>query len=127
MKMFIAAGFFLFLFLCSAIFPATAAPVPACAISHKAVMQGKASWYGPGFHGRKTANGEVYDMYGMTAAHPSLKLGTKVMVENLRNGQVVVLRINDRGPYVGKRVLDVSKRAAEVLGFRDDGLAPVKI
>lgn len=90
-------------------------------------QSGRASWYGPGFHGRKTANGEVYDMHAMTAAHRSLKLGTRILVENVDNGQSVVLRVNDRGPYVGERVLDVSKGAAQTLGFHDRGLAPVKI
>ena len=127
MKRCVATAMFLFFCVWStASHDVNAKPVPECAIS-KSVIQGKASWYGPGFHGRKTANGEVYDMYGMTAAHKSLKLGTTVRVENLRNGQVAVLRINDRGPYIEKRILDVSKRAAEVLGFRDDGLAPVRI
>lgn len=87
----------------------------------------KASWYGPGFHGRKTANGEVFNMHAMTAAHKTLKLGTRVLVSNLENGAQAVLRINDRGPYKGGRSLDVSRRAADVLGFRDDGLARVRL
>ena len=121
------AGTFLLLNLSVVALPVKAAPMPECTLSPRAAMLGKASWYGPGFHGRKTANGETFNMYGMTAAHPSLKLGTKIMVENVKNGQSAVLRVNDRGPYIGKRVLDVSRRAAEVLGFRDDGLAQVKI
>lgn len=91
------------------------------------VQTGRASWYGPGFHGRKTANGEVFNMNSMTAAHRSLKLGTRILVENVENGQSAILRVNDRGPYVGQRVLDVSKAAAHTLGFHNDGLAQVKI
>ncbi len=87
----------------------------------------RASWYGPGFHGRKTANGEVFNMHAMTAAHKTLKLGTRVLVSNLENGAQAVLRINDRGPYKGGRSLDVSRRAADVLGFREGGLARVKL
>lgn len=69
------------------------------------------SWYGPGFHGRLTANGERYDMYAMTAAHKTLPFGTIVKVTNVRNGKSIKVRINDRGPYVGKRVIDLSKAA----------------
>lgn len=127
MKRYMITGFFLFLCLLAVVPPAMAAPVPECPFRHNAVLRGKASWYGPGFHGRKTASGEVFNMNSMTAAHPSLKLGTRIMVENMENGQVAVLRVNDRGPYVGKRVLDVSRRAAEVLGFRDEGLTQVTI
>ena len=86
----------------------------------------RASWYGPGFHGRKTANGEVFNMYAMTAAHKTLKLGTRILVENIENGMQAVLRVNDRGPYIQGRALDVSKRAADVLGFREDGVARIK-
>lgn len=92
-------------------------------ISHSA----RASWYGPGFHGRRTANGEIFNMYAMTAAHKSLKLGTRVLVANLENGMQAVLRVNDRGPYIDGRVLDVSKKAADVLGFREEGVARIKL
>jgi len=87
----------------------------------------RASWYGPGFHGRKTANGEVFNQNAMTAAHKTLKLGTRLLVANLENGQQAVLRVNDRGPYINGRTLDVSKKAADVLGFREEGLAKVKM
>ena len=88
---------------------------------------GVASCYGPGFHGRTTANGERYDMYGMTAAHKSLKFGTVVKVTNQNNGKSVTVRINDRGPYVGGRVIDLSKRAAEAIDMVGPGTAPVTI
>jgi len=88
---------------------------------------GVASWYGARFHGRTTASGEPYDMHGMTAAHPSLPFGTKVRVTNLENGRSVVLRINDRGPYAKRRIIDVSRHAAEHLGFRKTGLAKVRV
>src|SRR5207247_1698433 len=76
------------------------------------VQVGVASWYGPGFHGNRTANGEIYDQYELTAAHPSLPLGTRVMVTNLENGRAVQVRINDRGPFVGGRAIDLSYAAA---------------
>ncbi|WP_440268220.1 septal ring lytic transglycosylase RlpA family protein [Cupriavidus gilardii] len=90
-------------------------------------QRGTASWYGKQFHGRKTANGERFDMGAMTAAHPSLPLDSWVLVRNLRNDKVAVLRINDRGPYHGNRVLDVSYRAAKRLGFVDRGHTQVEI
>ncbi|WP_196251618.1 septal ring lytic transglycosylase RlpA family protein [Cupriavidus necator] len=90
-------------------------------------QRGVASWYGKGFHGRKTANGERFDMRAMTAAHPSLPLDSWVLVRNLRNNKVAVLRINDRGPYHGNRVLDVSFGAARRLGFVERGATQVEI
>jgi len=90
-------------------------------------QRGMASWYGKGFHGRKTANGERFDMRAMTAAHPSLPLDSWVLVRNLRNDKVAVLRINDRGPYHGNRVLDVSYAAARRLGFVEHGATQVEI
>jgi hypothetical protein len=90
-------------------------------------LQGVASWYGPGFHGEATANGEIYNQYGLTAAHPMLPLGTKIEVENLGNGRKVWLRVNDRGPYKKGRILDLSKLAAERLGIVDEGTAQVSI
>ncbi|MCB1482657.1 MAG: septal ring lytic transglycosylase RlpA family protein [Rhodobiaceae bacterium] len=89
--------------------------------------QGRASWYGPGFHGRKTASGERFNMNAYTAAHRSLPFGTKVRVTNKRNGRSVVVRINDRGPYSGGRILDVSKAAASRLGLVATGTAPVTL
>lgn len=87
----------------------------------------KASWYGPGFHGRKTANGEVYDQMSLTAAHKSLKFGTLLKVTNPRNGKSVVVRINDRGPYIEGRDLDLSKAAALELGLMRRGVARMKV
>src|SRR5687768_12194400 len=78
---------------------------------------GKASWYGKQFHGRTTANGEEYNMFHFTAAHRTLPLGTWVKVTNLKNGKSVVVRINDRGPYAGNRIIDLSYAAAQSLGF----------
>jgi rare lipoprotein A len=86
---------------------------------------GVASWYGPGFHGRKTANGERFDMNALTAAHRTLPLGTQVRVTNTHTGQSVVVRINDRGPYVGRRLIDLSKASAQAIGV--SGLAKVSI
>lgn len=88
---------------------------------------GVASWYGPKFHGRLTASGEVYDMNDLTAAHRSLPFGTELQVTNLTNNQTLTVIVNDRGPYVGKRVIDVSYQAAVQLGFVNDGLADVVI
>ena len=88
---------------------------------------GTASWYGPGFAGRTTASGETYDPHNLTAAHRSLPLGSLVRVQNLDNDRNMVVRINDRGPFVNGRVIDVSQAAAEVLGFRSDGLTKVRI
>lgn len=87
----------------------------------------KASWYGPGFHGRKTANGEIYDQMSFTAAHKSLKFGTLLKVTNPKNGKSVVIRINDRGPYIHGRDLDLSKAAALELGLMRKGVARMKI
>jgi len=88
---------------------------------------GLSSWYGEQFQGRPTATGEPYDMYGYTAAHLTLPLGTWVRVTNLRNKRSVVLRINDRGPVISGRILDVSYKAAQTLGFSGQGLCKVRI
>ncbi|HEV2302869.1 MAG TPA: septal ring lytic transglycosylase RlpA family protein [Stellaceae bacterium] len=88
---------------------------------------GIASWYGPGFDHRPTANGEIYDMNVLTAAHKTLPLPSVVEVTNLRNGRSLRLRVNDRGPFVGGRLIDVSRRAAQLLGFADAGTAPVRV
>jgi rare lipoprotein A len=87
----------------------------------------KASWYGPKFHGKITANGEIYDQMAMTAAHKSLRFGTLLKVTNSKNGKSVIVRINDRGPYIGNRELDLSKGAAMELGLIEKGVARVKI
>ncbi len=88
---------------------------------------GLASWYGDKFHGRTTANGERFDMYAMTAAHTTLPMPTNVRVTNLENGRSLILRVNDRGPFVPGRIIDVSKRAARELGFYSQGTAKVRV
>lgn len=88
---------------------------------------GVASWYGPGFHGRRTASGEPFDQNGLTAAHRDLPLGSEVKVTNLANGRSITVEINDRGPYVKGRVIDLSKAAARRLGMAEDGVAKVRI
>lgn len=89
--------------------------------------EGHASWYGHDFHGRLTANGEVYDMHGISAAHPTLPLPSYVRVTNLENRRSLVVRVNDRGPFHQGRVIDLSARAAKLLGFYDKGLARVRV
>jgi len=88
---------------------------------------GTASWYGPGFHGKRTASGERYDQNDLTAAHRKLPLGSEVKVTNLENGRSIVVEINDRGPYIKGRVIDLSKAAARRLGIVEDGLGKVRI
>lgn len=88
---------------------------------------GMASWYGAGFHGNRTASGERYNQYDLTAAHRSLPFGTWVRVTNLNNGRSVVVRINDRGPFVGGRVIDLSAAAAQTIGMINSGVAPVSV
>lgn len=90
-------------------------------------IQGSASWYGGKFHGRRTANGERFDMNKNTAAHKSLPFGTKVRVTNRNNGKSVVVRINDRGPFVGSRIIDLSRGAAGAVDMIGTGIAPVII
>jgi len=91
------------------------------------VWEGRASWYGPRFHGRITANGETYDMFGPTAAHRTLRMGSIVRVVNLRTGKGRIVRINDRGPFIDGREIDVSYYVAQSLGFTEQGLAKVRI
>ncbi len=98
-----------------------AAAFPAAAEA----QEGVASWYGPGFHGKRTANGEVYDKEGLTAAHKSLPFGTYLRVISLDTGASVVVRVNDRGPFVAGRVLDLSEAAARMLGMIQSGTARV--
>jgi rare lipoprotein A len=93
----------------------------------RGVQQGIASWYGADFHGKQTSSGEVYDMYQLTCAHNTLPLGTMVMVTNLENGRSVELKVNDRGPFVKERIIDVSSAAAQMLGMREKGTALVKV
>jgi rare lipoprotein A len=89
------------------------------------IQSGHASWYGPGFHGRRTANGETFNSNGMTAAHRSLPFGSRVRVVNQKTGRSVVVRINDRGPFIGGRVIDLARGAARQLGM--DGVATVSL
>ena len=91
------------------------------------IEEGMASWYGPGFHGKSTSNKEVYDMYDMTAAHRTLPFGTQVMVTNLQNSRSVIVRINDRGPFVKDRILDLSLAAARQLDMLGPGVVPVRL
>jgi rare lipoprotein A len=88
---------------------------------------GVASWYGPQFHRRMTSNGEWFDMEGLTAAHPTLPLPSYVKVTNLENGRQIIVRVNDRGPFVGTRVIDMSKHSAEKLDFKRKGMAKVRV
>src|SRR4051812_12887477 len=89
--------------------------------------EGLASWYGDDFHGRLTANGEVFDMASLTAAHPTLPMPCYARVTNLSNGKSLIVRVNDRGPYHGNRLIDVSNRAAELLEFKGNGVARVRV
>src|SRR5437588_47841 len=89
--------------------------------------EGTASWYGDDFHGRLTANGEVFDMGALTAAHPTLPMPCYARVTNLSNGKSLVVRVNDRGPYHGNRLIDVSNKAAELLEFKGNGVARVRV
>lgn len=88
---------------------------------------GQASFYGQKFHGRKTANGEIYDMHRMTAAHRTLPFGTLLLVTNLKNGKSVIVRINDRGPFIMGRMIDLSFAAAQKLDFINEGVVKVKV
>lgn len=117
----LAAALFTFAFLPAIPQPATAEPAVVRTIS------GPASWYGPGFHGRRTANGERFDQHALTAAHRTLPFGTKVRVTNRNNGRAVTVRINDRGPFHGNRVIDLSRGAASKLGLVSSGVANVSI
>jgi len=106
--------------------------VGACAINPRVrpaepIQTGLASWYGPGFHGRDTSSREIYNMYELTAAHRTLPFGTWVVVTNLDNGRSVRVKINDRGPFVKGRIIDLSLAAARVLGMVGPGVIPVRI
>lgn len=89
--------------------------------------EGEASWYGPGFQGKQTANGEIFDMNKMTAAHPTLPMPSYVQVTNLENGRRVTVKVNDRGPFASDRIIDVSRAAARALGFEQQGRAQVQV
>ena len=109
--------------------------ISSCGISRTAVTsegkevlsEGIASWSGPNFHGKQTANGEMFNMNDLTAAHRTLPFNTVLLVENLDNGRTVVVRINDRGPYVGNRVIDLSRKAAEEIDMINSGTATVNL
>jgi rare lipoprotein A len=107
--------------------PPPSAAAPASSMQPVFQQTGVASWYGKGHHGRLTASGERFDMTQLTAAHRSLELGTVVRVTNLVTGDTIRVRINDRGPYVKGRVIDVSAKAARRLGMHQAGLAEVRI
>jgi rare lipoprotein A (peptidoglycan hydrolase) len=95
--------------------------------NQKHALRGEASWYGPGFHGKKTASGEIFDQTKFTAAHKTLPLGSRARVTNIKNGNSVEVEINDRGPFVEGRILDLSRAAARALGFISAGTAPVRL
>ncbi|MCB5174995.1 septal ring lytic transglycosylase RlpA family protein [Microvirga lenta] len=104
--------------------PATVSAEPKKA-STRHVQSGKASWYGPGFHGKRTASGETFNTHAMTAAHRTLPFGTKVRVVNKKTGKSVVVRINDRGPYAHGRVIDLSRASAQAIGISGVGSVEV--
>ena len=101
------------------------APASAKTVSGANALSGMASWYGPGFQGRRTASGEIFNTNALTAAHRTLPFGTRVRVVNKRNGRSVVVRINDRGPFVRGRVIDLSKSAARALGVSGTALVTI--
>ncbi|MEE8076703.1 MAG: septal ring lytic transglycosylase RlpA family protein [Candidatus Binatia bacterium] len=108
--------------------PPTSAKVPLSPPTENRVSQtGIASWYGPGFHGLRTASGAIYNQYDMTAAHKTLPLGSRVMVTNIQNGRSVEVTINDRGPFAKGRIIDLSYAAANTLGMVGQGTIPVRI
>ena len=111
--------------------PACVASVPpqrgATARRNCATQTGIASWYGKEHQGQPTANGEIYDPNHLTAAHATLPMNTRVRVTHVATGRTVIVRINDRGPYVAGRIIDVSEKAAELLGFKTRGLATVRL
>lgn len=105
----------------------TATPIAQEIVTIVQTVSGHASWYGGKFHGRRTANGETYNMHALTAAHPHLPFGTEVLVTNEVNGKSVIVRINDRGPFVGNRLIDLSHAAANRIDMVNSGVARVKL
>jgi rare lipoprotein A len=111
----------------------TTDPTETGSISTKAIetgrelQRGQASWYGPGFHGRRTASGERFNSYDMTAAHRSLPFGTRLRVVNETNGRAVVVRVNDRGPFAHRRIIDLAKGPAQQLGLTSAGTSYVSL
>ncbi|MFD1253635.1 MULTISPECIES: septal ring lytic transglycosylase RlpA family protein [Devosia] len=110
-----------------AVLAATCAAIVLSFSSAAYAQCGGASWYGPGFHGKKAASGQTFNENAMTAAHRSLPFGTKVQVTDQRTGKSIQVTINDRGPFHGKRIIDLSKAAANELGFRNRGVTSVCI
>ena len=110
---------------CSLVRPLLPEPTPPPV--EGGVQTGEASWYGPGFHGRRTASGERYDQDALTAAHRTLPFGTRVRVTRVATGQHVIVRINDRGPWFDDRVIDLSRAAGTALGLMRPGIAPVRL
>lgn len=102
-------------------------PLRTRTVTYRTIQYGVASWYGPGFRLRRTASGVPFDDRQLTAAHRSLPLGTNVKVTNLKNGRSVIVKVTDRGPWVRGRVIDLSRAAADRLGFRHQGVARVRI
>jgi rare lipoprotein A len=114
------------LFLAACSIPPSKVALPISTGS-RAVQSGIASWYGPGFHGRRTAAGNIYDQNDLTAAHQTLPLGTRVLVTNLNNGNSTEVTINDRGPFAKGRIIDLSYAAGQVLGMIGPGTVPVRV
>jgi len=114
-----------FILSTAALFSAPIAQAQPQETSGKVVQSGRASWYGPGFHGRRTASGETFNTNELTAAHRTLPFGTKVRVVNQRTGKSVVVRINDRGPYAHGRVIDLSRASAQAIGISGIGSVTV--
>lgn len=114
---------------CQSAPPPPPTPIPPTTIDERPqfMQVGFASWYGPGFHGNQTADGERFDMNALTAAHRTLPFNSYVRVTDLATGRSVIVRINDRGPYEAHRIIDLSARAARELGITDDGTARVRI
>ena len=123
---FLIAGFSLLATSCG-IVQRTRAPEVSGAATGNIIGSGIASWYGPNFHGKLTANGERYNMNDYTAAHKTLPFNTVVRVDNVENGKSVVVRINDRGPYVGNRIIDLSRKAAQEIDMIGNGTASVRL
>ncbi len=118
--------------LSAAVIAAFVFSAPPQGIAHQTgsvvqTISGAASWYGPKFHGQPTASGEPFDMNRLTAAHRTLPFGTRIRVINEANGKSVLVRVNDRGPFAGKRVIDLSRKAAQAIGIVQRGVARVKI
>lgn len=129
-KLIVLLGFLPCLLLMVALTPTLEAPLVARAnpaVSPLKVWYGEASWYGPSFQGRTTASGESYDMSASTAAHPTLPFGSMVRLINTRTGRSAVVRINDRGPYVGNRDMDVSYQVADRLGMINRGVVRLRM